>query len=137
MFEQSLKQGKFPEIWQKPNVILVHKEEDYRPTSIRPIFSKISEIVIYNSLFNHFRETNFLFLYNQVFYLVIHVLLSIIMKYKQHLIIIQLLMWEVYFLTSQKPSKNLRHRIFYSSYNLIGLKVNFFALIVAISVSKE
>ena len=60
MFEQSLKGGRFPEIWRKANVVPVHKNEDknflknYRPISLFPIFSKVLERVIYNSLFNHF-----------------------------------------------------------------------------------
>ena len=28
ILEQSLKEGRFPEIWKKANVILVHKKED-------------------------------------------------------------------------------------------------------------
>ena len=57
-FEHSLKKGKFPEIWKKTNVVPVHKEEDkmfvknYRSISLLPIFGKMFESVIYNSLFN-------------------------------------------------------------------------------------
>ena len=60
IFQESLKKGKFQEIWKKANVVPVHKKEDktfivnYRPISLLPIFGKISERLIYNSLFNYF-----------------------------------------------------------------------------------
>ena len=60
IFEESLKCGVFPEIWKKANVVPVHKKEDktlvknYRPISLLPIFGKIFERVIYNSIFNYF-----------------------------------------------------------------------------------
>ena len=66
IFEHSLKKGKFPEIWKKANVIPVHKKEDkmlvrnYRPISLLPIFGKMFERVIYNSLLNYF-QGNILF----------------------------------------------------------------------------
>ena len=59
IFEESLKKGIFPDIWKKGN-IPAHKKEDktlinnYRPISLLPIFGKIFERVIYNSLFNCF-----------------------------------------------------------------------------------
>ena len=61
-FEHSLKKGKFPKIWKKANVVPVHKKEDkmlvknYRPISLLPIFGKMFERVIYNSLFNYFQS---------------------------------------------------------------------------------
>ena len=57
---KSVECGVFPEIWQKANVVPVHKKEEktlvknYRPISLLPIFSKIFERVIYNSIFNYF-----------------------------------------------------------------------------------
>ena len=45
---------------KKGNVVPVHKKEEnnllknYRPISLLPIFSKVIERIIYNSLFNHF-----------------------------------------------------------------------------------
>ena len=66
IFEHSLKKGKFPKIWKKANVVPVHKKEDkmlvknYRPISLLPIFGKMFERVIYNSLFNYF-QSNILF----------------------------------------------------------------------------
>ena len=62
IFEHSLKKGKFPEIRKKANVVPVHKREDkmlvknYRPISLLPIFRKMFERVIYNSLFNNFQS---------------------------------------------------------------------------------
>ena len=59
-FQESLEKEKFPEIWKKANVVPVHKKEDktfivnYHPFSLPPIFGKISERLIYNSLFNYF-----------------------------------------------------------------------------------
>ena len=62
IFEHSIKKGKFPEIWEKVNVVPVHKREDkmlvknYRPISLLPIFGKMFERVIYKRefLFNYF-----------------------------------------------------------------------------------
>ena len=47
---------------EKASVVPVHKKEDkslsknYSPISLLPIFSKIFERVIYNSIFNHFQS---------------------------------------------------------------------------------
>ena len=60
ILEESLKNGIFQDIRKKGNTILTHKKEDktlinnYRPTSLLPIFGKIFERVICNSLFNYF-----------------------------------------------------------------------------------
>ena len=60
IFDQSLKKGKIPEIWKAANVVPVHKKEDkwlvknYHPINLLPIFFKVFERVIYNSLFNYF-----------------------------------------------------------------------------------
>ena len=70
IFEHSIKKGIFPEIWKKANVVPVHKREDkmlvknYRPISLLPIFGKMFERVIYNSLFNYF-QSNRLFTSSQ------------------------------------------------------------------------
>ena len=56
IFKESLKNGVFPEIWKRANVVPAHKEEDkslvkkYYPISLLAIFDKIFERVIYNSL---------------------------------------------------------------------------------------
>ena len=56
IFEESLQKGIFPEIWKKANVVPIHKKEDkiYCLISLLPIFGKVFERVIYNSLFSHF-----------------------------------------------------------------------------------
>ena len=62
IFEQSLKENKFPEVWKKANIVPVHKKEDknlirnYRSVSLLPIFSKIYERVVCNALFNYFKD---------------------------------------------------------------------------------
>ena len=62
IFEHSLKKSKFPEIWKKANAAPEHKKEDkmmvknYRPISLLPIFGKMFQRVIYNSLFNYFQS---------------------------------------------------------------------------------
>ena len=64
-FPESLEKEKFPEIWKKANVVPVHKKEDktfivnYRPISLLSIFGKISDRLIYNSLFNYFLRKKF------------------------------------------------------------------------------
>ena len=74
IFEQSLKERRFPEIKKKANVVPVQKKEDknlsknYCQMSSLPIFSKIFERVIYNSLFNHF-QSNKLFTSSQLGFL--------------------------------------------------------------------
>ena len=66
IFETAIRSSCFPDSWKKGNIILVHKKEsknlvkNYRPISLLPIFRKIFENVIYNSLFKYFLENNFL-----------------------------------------------------------------------------
>ena len=49
VFETTLKEEKFPDIWKIANVVLFHKKEEknllknYRPISLLPIFSKVFE----------------------------------------------------------------------------------------------
>ena len=66
IFERSLKEKKFPQLWEKANIVPVHKKEvknlikNYHPDSLLPIFSKTYERVIYNDIFNYFK-------YNKLF----------------------------------------------------------------------
>ena len=62
LFKTILEEGTFPVDWNKSNVVPIHKKEfknlikNYRPTSLLPIFSKILERLIFNSMFNYFRQ---------------------------------------------------------------------------------
>ena len=62
LFKSMLEEGIFPDDWSKSNVVPVHKKEstnlikNYRPISLLPIFSKIFEQLIFNSLFNYFMQ---------------------------------------------------------------------------------
>ena len=60
IFRSCIENGKFPPDWKKANVVPVHKKgnkqtlENYRPVSLFPIYGKIFEHLIYNSLFEFF-----------------------------------------------------------------------------------
>ena len=66
IFETAIRSSCFPQSWKKGNIIPVHKKDsknlvkNYRPISLLPIFGKIFEKVIYNSLFEYFQENHFL-----------------------------------------------------------------------------
>ena len=59
IFKNIIRTGVFPDIWKGANVVLVHKKDhknllkNYRPISLLPIFGKILEKLIYNSLYTH------------------------------------------------------------------------------------
>ena len=63
-FKTILEEGTFPEHWKNSNVVPIHNKEsknlikNYRPISLLPIFSKILERLIFNSMFNFFRQNN-------------------------------------------------------------------------------
>ena len=64
LFKTILEEVTFPEDWKKINVVPIHKKEsknlikNYRPISLPPIFSQILERLIFNSMFNYFRQNN-------------------------------------------------------------------------------
>ena len=66
IFMNCLRRGIFPEIWKRANVVPVHKKlekhlkENYLPISLLPIFGKILEKLIYDSLFSHLEKENLL-----------------------------------------------------------------------------
>ena len=59
IFTNCLRRGVFPEIWKCANVVPVHKKNEkniksnYRPISLLPIFGKVLEKLIYDSLYSH------------------------------------------------------------------------------------
>ena len=59
IFTNCLRSGLFPEIWKYANVVPVHKKNEknlkgnYRPISLLPIFGKILEKLIYDSLYSY------------------------------------------------------------------------------------
>ena len=66
IFETASRTGVFPDAWKKGNIVPVHKKEsknlikNYRPISLLPIFGKIFEKIIYNSLYKHINNNNIL-----------------------------------------------------------------------------
>ena len=66
IFQSSINSEIFPSQWKKGNIVPVHKKGDksvaknYRPVSLLPLFGKIFEKCIYDTLYNYF-ETNSLF----------------------------------------------------------------------------
>ena len=66
IFYNFLYQGVFPEIWKCANVNPVHKKnqkhikENYYPISILPIFGKILEKLIFDSMYFHLTRNNLL-----------------------------------------------------------------------------
>ena len=59
VFANCLSNGIFPDIWKHANVVPVHKKNKkslkgkYRPISLLPIFGKILEKLIFDSLYSH------------------------------------------------------------------------------------
>ena len=59
VFEHCLRCGGFPQQWKHANVVPVHKKNEknlkgnYRPISLLPIFGKILQRLIYDSLYSH------------------------------------------------------------------------------------
>ena len=66
IFTNCLRRGLFPEIWKLAIVVPVHKKNEknlkrnYRPISLLPIFGKILEKLIYDSLYSHLESQELL-----------------------------------------------------------------------------
>ena len=64
-FKSMLEEGIFPDDWKKGNVVPVHKKEstnlikNYHPISLLPIFTKIFERLIFNSLYIIYAKQTF------------------------------------------------------------------------------
>ena len=62
IFSLSLDSGKFPSNWKKANIVPIYKKGDksivknYRPVSLLPIFSKLYEKCIYDTLYGYFES---------------------------------------------------------------------------------
>ena len=57
-FKSMLEEDTFPDDWKRSNVVPVNRDliKNYRPISLLPIFSKILEGPIFDSIFNYFIE---------------------------------------------------------------------------------
>ena len=53
LFKSMLEEGTFPYDGKKSNVVPIHKKES-KDLSLLPVFSKILERLIFNSIFNYF-----------------------------------------------------------------------------------
>ena len=68
IFEDCLEKGMYPSLWKKANVIPIHKEDsrrcktNYRPILLLPIFGKLYEKIIFDSVYNHLRQNGLLLL---------------------------------------------------------------------------
>ena len=65
IFENAIETGVYPASWKRGNIVPVHKKESknlvkIRPISLLPIFDKIFEKVIYNSLFDYLKSNDIL-----------------------------------------------------------------------------
>ena len=66
IFEECLKTGTYPSMWKKTNVIPIHKKDsrscksNYRPISLLPVFGKMFEKIIYDSIYSHLLKNRLL-----------------------------------------------------------------------------
>ena len=66
IFKNCIDTGTFPDIWKRSNIIPVHKKGDkqivdnYRTVSLLPIFGKILEKLLFNSIMDFLGENNLL-----------------------------------------------------------------------------
>ena len=66
IFEKCLSTGQYPSIWKKANIIPVHKKgsrqckNNYRPISLLPVFGKLFEKLLFDSMYYHFCDNGLL-----------------------------------------------------------------------------
>ena len=66
IFEKCLETGIYPSVWKKANIVPIHKKEsrqnkkNYRPISLLPIFGKIFEKLLFDTLYCHLCDNNLL-----------------------------------------------------------------------------
>ena len=59
IFEKCLEIGQYPSTWKKANIIPVHKKNsrqcknNYRPISLLPVFGKLFEKLLFDSMYEH------------------------------------------------------------------------------------
>ena len=59
IFDKCLTTGQYPSIWKKANIIPIHKKgsrqskNNYRPISLLPVFGKLLEKLLFDSIYNH------------------------------------------------------------------------------------
>ena len=64
IFRSCFQNGKFPTEWKKANMVPVHRKEDrqnlksYRSISLLPVAGKIFEKILYNNMYEFFKENN-------------------------------------------------------------------------------
>ena len=64
IFWNYINSGIFPDSWKKSNIVPIQKKNDkqlinnYRPVSLLPIYSKMFERIIFNSIFQFIEKTN-------------------------------------------------------------------------------
>lgn len=66
IFEECLKTGAYLFLWKKANVVPIHKKDsrscttNYRPISLLPVFGKLFEKIILDSIYSHLRKNSLL-----------------------------------------------------------------------------
>ena len=64
IFRSCFQNGKFPTEWKKANMVPAHRKEDrqnlksYRSISLLPVDGKIFERILYNNMYESFKENN-------------------------------------------------------------------------------
>ena len=73
LFNRSLSEGVFPNLWKMANVILIYKKGDkssvtnYKPVSLLSCCGKLLERIIFKHMYNFFLENNLLYKYQSGF----------------------------------------------------------------------
>ena len=110
IYKNCITTGISPSAWKKSNIVPVHKKKDKqfvsncRPVSLLPIFSRVLEKILFNSIFEYLFTKNSIFEYlftisqrivffvitNQVFDLLIHVSINYFLLFMifMHLLIV-------------------------------------------------
>ena len=61
IFEDCLRTGMYPCLWKKANIVPIHKKDsrmcktNYRPISLLPVFGKLFDKIIFDSIYGHLR----------------------------------------------------------------------------------